>query len=420
MKKKLLSLALVAGMAISMLAGCGTTAKNDDTFKVGVILIGDATESYTLAHIEGIKAAAAKVGMDVEKDIIWKEKVEESEDCYNSAKNLVASGCKLVISNSYGHQDFMADAAEEYTDVNFVAMTGDYAAISGLDNLFNAFTGVYESRYVSGVVAGMKLAELVKEDKIPATGYDKDGNIKIGYVGAFPYAEVKSGYTSFFLGIKSVVENVVMEVQYTSSWFDIEKEAAAADTLIKDGCVIIGQHADSTGAPDKVQSYFDNGTVVYSVGYNVDMLETAPKAALTSATNVWEAYYEKLFSAAIKGEALPQDVALGYADGGVAITALGPEVADGTAAKVAEVESALKAGTLHVFDTSKFTVDGKALDSCKIDLSYMDWAANKVVYQGETVEAIKKDGDVSYFDESSFRAAPYFSLVIDGITELNN
>lgn len=417
MKKKLLSLALVAAMAVSMFVGCGSTQK-DDSFKVGVILVGDATESYTLAHMEGIKAAAKKVGIS-ENDILWKEKIEETEECYNSAKALVAQGCKLVISNSYGHQDFMAQAAEEYKDVNFVAMTGDYAAISGLDNFYNAFTGVYESRYVSGVVAGMKVAELVKDNKIPETGFDKDGNIKIGYVGAFPYAEVKSGYTAFFLGIQSVVPNVAMQVQYTSSWFDIEKEAAAADTLIKNGCVIIGQHADSTGAPDKVQSYYDNGTVVYSVGYNVDMLSTAPKAALTSATNVWEVYYEKLFSAALKGEKLPQDLALGYADGGVAITALGPDVAEGTTEKVAEVEAALREGKLHVFDTSKFTVDGKHLDSYKKDLSYMDFSTMTVVYKGEEVETIKKDGDVSYFDESAFRAAPYFDLVIDGITELN-
>lgn len=417
MKKKILSFALMCTMAVSMLAGCGS-AKKDDSFKVGVILVGDETESYTLAHMEGIKAAAKKVGIE-EKDILWKEKVEETEEAYNSAKALVAQGCKIVISNSYGHQEFMAQAAEEYKDVNFVAMTGDFAAISGLDNLYNAFTAVYESRYVSGVVAGMKLAELVADNKLPETAFDADGNIKIGYVGAYPYAEVKSGYTAFFLGIRSVVENVSMQVQYTSSWFDIEKEAAAADTLIKNGCVIIGQHADSTGAPDKVQSYYDNGTVVYSVGYNVDMLQTAPKAALTSATNVWEAYYERLLSAAVKGEKLPQDLALGYADGGVTITALGPDVAAGTAEKVAEVEAAIKAGTLHVFDTSTFTVNGETLTTCEKDLSFIDFSTMQVVYQGEKVETIQKDGDVSFFDESKFRSAPYFDLIIDGITELN-
>ena len=418
MKKKLLSLVLALGMVASMFAGCGDSDASSDDLKIGVILVGDETETYTLAHMEAIKAAAEKLGIS-EDNIIWKEKIEETEDCYNAAKQLVASGCTLVISNSYGHQDYMVEAAEEFEDVNFVAMTGDFAAISGLDNFYNAFTRVYEARYVSGVVAGMKVQELIDNGELTDANYDADGNVKIGYVGAFPYAEVVSGYTAFYLGIKSVVSNVSMEVQYTDSWFDIDGEAAAAELLIQDGCVIIGQHADSTGAPDKVQSYYDNGTVVYSVGYNVDMLTTAPDAALTSATNNWEVYYEELFSAVLNGTEIPQDAAYGYADDGVAITALGPNVAEGTADKVAEVEAALKDGSLKVFDTSTFTVDGETLTSAEVDMSYMDWSAGVAVYEGDTVECIKTEDGVSYFDESTFRAAPYFSIRIDGITELN-
>ena len=126
----------------------------------------------------------------------------------------------------------MQKVAEKNPNVTFVAMTGDTAATANLDNFCNAFTAVYESRYVSGVVAGMKIKELVdngtltKEAKPDA--FDANGNIKIGYVGAFPYAEVVSGYTAFYLGVKSVVENVVMSVSYTNSWFDIAKEGAAA------------------------------------------------------------------------------------------------------------------------------------------------------------------------------------------------
>lgn len=398
-----------------------TTITGDaSAIKIGAIMVGDATESYTKAHEDGIRAAAAACGIS-EDQIEWKERIEETEDCFDSAKQLVADGCTLIISNSYGHQDFIDQAAGEFPDVNFVAMTGDFAAISGKSNLFNAFTHVYESRYVSGVVAGMKLQELIDKDMIPASGYDADGNIKIGYVGAYPYAEVVSGFTAFFLGIRSVVKNVAMEVYYTSSWFSIEAEAAAADVLLKDGCVIIGQHADSTGAPDTVQKAYDNGTVCFSVGYNVDMLSTAPQAALTSATNVWAAYYTQLFASVINGTEIKQDVAYGYADGGVAITPLGPNVAPGTAEKVAEIEADLAAGKLQVFDTSTFTVDGKELTSAPVDFSYMDWATMTPVYVGETIDVIETDANgVSYFNESYYRSAPYFSFIIDGITEMNN
>lgn len=426
MKKSILALILVFAMIFAV--GCGEKdtdnpkdTDKDTNLKIGVILIGDETEGYTLAHMDGIKAAAKECNLDPEKDITWKYKIEESDDCYNAAKELVAGGCKLIISNSYGHQDYMAQAAEDFKDVNFVAMTGDYAAISGLDNYSNAFTKVYESRYVSGVVAGMKLAELIKDGKLSDANYN-GSNVKIGYVGAFPYAEVVSGYTAFYLGVKSVVTNVEMEVFYTTEWFNIEKEAAAAETLMADGCVIIGQHADSTGAPTAVQAALDNGKVAYSVGYNVSMLDVAKDAALTSATNTWSVYYKELFKAALDGKDIPTDWAKGYDDGAVAITELGASCADGTKKKVEEVEKALKDGTLKVFDTANFTVDGKAVTTATVDLSYMDFTTNppSVVHQGETVECIKTENGVSYFDESSFRAAPYFSLRIDGIKELNN
>ena len=394
----------------------GTTASTD--LKVGVILVGDETEGYSAAHINGIKEAAAEVGLP-EDQIIWKYKIPESAECSDAAEDLVGQGCDLVIANSYGHQTYLVETAEKYPDTTFVSMTGDFAAISGLDNFKNAFTAVYQSRYVSGVVAGMKLKELVDSGTLtPETqpnSFDADGNVKIGYVGAFPYAEVISGYTAFYLGVKSVFPTVTMEVMYTNSWFDIDKEGAAAEALIANGSVIIGQHADSTGAPAATQRLKDSGTICYSVGYNIDMLDTAPTAALTSATNVWKVYYAELFTAAMNGEEIPTDWAKGYDDGAVAITELGPECAEGTADKVAEVEAALKDGSLHVFDTSTFTVDGQTVTSAPVDLSYYDYSTGEAVavYQGETKEAIH-DG---YFDESTLRSAPYFTLHIDGIVE---
>ena len=432
--KKLLGILLSAAMVFS-LAACGATATTDSAaegstataegsaanaaadVKVGAILLGDETEGYTAAHINGIKEAAAELGMG-EDQIVWKYKVPEGAECADAAEDLVGQGCNLIISNSYGHQTYMVEEAEKYPDVTFVAMTGDFAAISGLDNFCNAFTSVYQSRYVSGVVAGMKVKELVESGTLtPETqpdSFDADGKVKIGYVGAYNYAEVVSGYTAFFLGVQSVYPDVTMEVMYTNSWFDIDKEGAAAEALIANGAVIIGQHADSTGAPAATQKLKDSGKICYSVGYNIDMLATAPTAALTSATNVWSVCYKEMFEAAQNGT-VAQDWCKGYEDGAVAITELGPECAEGTADKVAEVEAALKDGSLQVFDTSKFTVGGAAVTSAPIDLTYYDFSTGSpvAVYEGETKEAIS-DG---YFHESELRAAPYFALRIDGIVE---
>ena len=409
--KKLIALILAA---VLCMAACVAMAAD---LKVGVILVGDETEGYTLAHMNGIKAAAANLGLS-DSQIVWKYKVPEDQSCYDSALDLVGQGCNVIISNSYGHQTYMVEAAAEYENVTFVAMTGDFAAISGLDNFKNAFTKVYEARYVSGVVAGMKLAELLSSGELSAekqpNSFDADGNVKIGYVGAFDYAEVVSGYTAFFLGLRSIVPNVAMEVNYTNSWFDIDKEAAAAEALIAKGCVIIGQHADSTGAPAATQKLLDAGNVCYSVGYNVDMLPTAPTAALTSPTNEWSGFYTELFTKMQNGEEIAADWAEGFDTDAVAITELGSSCAAGTAEKVAEVIAAIKDGSLKVFDASTFTVDGATLTSAPVDMTIMDWATMTVAYEGETYEAIV-DGA---FEESTFRSAPYFALRIDGITEI--
>ncbi|MCR5429726.1 MAG: BMP family ABC transporter substrate-binding protein [Eubacterium sp.] len=422
--KKLLSLVVAVVLVASAftMVGCGSSkdsGKSDD-LKVGCIMVGDDQETYTKAHIDGIIEAAKEVGIP-EKNLIWKYAVKEDDSCAKAAKELIGNGCSLIIANSYGHQDYIAKVAKENPKVNFVSMTGDFAAISGLDNLYNAFTNIYEARFVSGVVAGMKIKELADAKKIPEKAYTKDKKVKVGYVGAYPYAEVVSGYTAFFLGIKSVYKDVAMDVYYTNSWFDPKKEAAAADKFIKDNCIIVGQHADSTGAPSTVQKAKDNGTTVYSVGYNMDMLPVAKTAALTSPLNNWKVYYTDLFQAVVDGKDIPQDWAKGYADDAVSISKLGPEVAKGTDSKVEEVIKGIKDGSVKVFDTKNFTVKGKEVKSEKVDLSYMDFTANppKVVYKGDKVEAIKTENGKTFFSESTLRSAPYFQLRIDGITELN-
>ena len=436
--KKLMGILLAASMVFS-LAACGSTAdtaassaagttataegSSDNQapdVKVGAIILGDETEGYSAAHINGIKEAAAELGMS-DDQIVWKYKIPEGGKTADAAEDLVGQGCNLIISNSYGHQTYMVEEAEKYPDVNFVAMTGDFAANSDLDNFYNAFTAVYQSRYVSGVVAGMKVKELVESGTLtPETQPDSftaDGKVKIGYVGAYNYAEVVSGYTAFFLGVQSVYPDVQMEVMYTNSWFDIDKEGAAAEALIANGAVIIGQHADSTGAPAATQKLKDSGKICYSIGYNIDMLSVAPTAILTSAQNNWAVYYTYALGLAQQGKAAEIDVdwARGYSDGANMISTLGDSCAEGTAEKVAEVEAAIKDGTLQVFDTDTFTVDGQKVESYTFNSSTMNSDYSAVLYEGQDYETIENGA----FAESVFRSAPYFDLRIDGIVELS-
>ena len=391
--KKALAIGLAAVMAVSMSApvfaedeGKGI-AKED--LKVGVIYIGDENEGYTAAHMKGIDEMEEKLGLD-DSQIIEKTLIGEDEGCYDAAADLADQGCQIIFANSFGHETYILEAAGEYPEVQFCHATGTQAASSGLSNMHNYFTNIYEARYVSGVVAGLKLNEMIEDGTV------KEDACKMGYVGAFPYAEVISGYTAFYLGAKSVCPSVTMEVKYTNSWasFDLEKECA--DALISDGCVLISQHADTTGAPTACEA-----AGVPCVGYNISMIPTAPDAALTSASINWEPYYEYATKCVIDGTAIDTDWCKGFAEGADKLTDLNDKVvAEGTAEKVKEVEDALADGSLHVFDTSTFTVDGKELTTYKKD--------------GSDTEYIS-DG---YFHESEYGSAPAFDIAIDGITSI--
>lgn len=406
--KKLLAIVIALAMVLALATACDAGSGGAKTLKIGIILVHDENTGYDAAHINGIKAAVAAVGIDEKTQIFWKYNVEENEKCYDAAIDLVEQGCSYIFSDSYGHQDHMLRAAEENPEVVFVSMTGDKGALSGLPNYKNAFPHTFESRYVSGVVAGMKLKQLVDENKVLDSNKNPDGTIKIGYVGAFPYAEVVSGYTAFYLGVKSIVDNVQMDVTYTNSWYDPTAEAEAANSLVSRGCIIISQHADSTGAPSACEALLNAGTTVYCVGYNVDMLPVAPNAALTSAQNNWSVYYTYAFNCAVKGEEIVTDWSEGYATGTNMISELGASCAPGTAEKVAEVEAGIKDGSVQVFDTAKFTVDGQQLTTYLAIDTDGD-------YKGDTGDPIEN----GIFYESKLRSAPYFALRIDGITELN-
>lgn len=420
--KKFLALLLAMVMSLS-LAACGgsdtedTTTTTDDTateesaasdVKIGLICVHDVNSGYDAAHIEGLTAACEELGIDVDSQVVFKYNIAEDQNCYDAAVDLAEQGCNIIFSDSYGHQTYMLQAARDYSDITFVSCTGDQAGVAGLDNFKNIFPYTYESRYVSGVVAGMKLKELMDAGTVT--------DPYVGYVGAFPYAEVVCGYTAFLLGIQSIVPEAHMDVQYTNSWYDPVAEGEAANTLMARGCVIIGQHADSTGAPSAVQEAQDKGTVAYSVGYNIDMLSVAPTAALTSAQNNWSVLYKATLEKFIAGEEIPADYATGHANNAVMISALGESCAEGTQEAVDAAWAGIDDGSLKVFDTSKFTVGGQTVTEYEVNFSIIDFATGDVVFEGPT-ENVIADGA---FQESVYRSAPYFDLRIDGITELNN
>lgn len=397
---KMTKILAVLGASAMMTAGLGMAAMADpvavEDVKVGIIYIGDEQEGYTEAHMKGI--AGMKEALSLSDDqVIEYFNIGENEDCYNKAVDLAEQGCQIVFGNSFGHEDYLMMAAEEYPEVQFCHATGYQAADSGLDNMHNYFTSVYESRYVSGLVAGLKLVELDAAGAFTDANYAEDGTVKIGYVGAFSYAEIISGYTAFLLGVRDVYPNVTMEVKYTGSWADQALEKEAATALADDGCVLISQHADTTGAASACQ---EKG--VYHVGYNVAMLDVAPDYSLTSATISWAPFYTAAVASIIEDEEIPVDVCLGYESGSVGITELGSACPEGTQEIVDAAWEALASGEVHVFDTSKFTVGGETITSTEEDLG---------------LEYISEDG--TYFMESTLASAPSFSYIVDGVVELN-
>lgn len=392
--KKSIALVLALAVMTSGLFAAKKEKKSKKTpaFKVGVIYIGDENEGYTEAHMKGIAEMKKALGLS-DSQVIEKKGIPESEKAYDAAVDLAEQGCTYIIATSFGHESYLIQAAKEYPKIVFAHATGYQAAMSGLKNLHNFMPSIYQARYVSGIVAGLKLNEMIASKKIKAS------EAKIGYVGAYPYAEVVSGYTSFFLGARSVCPSATMEVRYTNSWADMSLEKETAEALIAAKCVLISQHADTTGAPSACQAHG-----VPCVGYNVDMTAVAPDSALTSAAMNWGAFYTLSAKAVMNGQGFDVEWSKGYEEGAVYITKINSKVATSDAqAKAEAAEKAIKAGTLKVFDTKSFTVNGKLIeDLIKAGGDFAKYS-NYV-----------KDGA---FNEQNGFAAPAFDLRIDGIVE---
>lgn len=404
--KKFFTLLLSVVMALTCCIGL-TACKKQDTFKVGLICLHGDSSTYDKNFIDAFKAACAKKGVEY----IIKTDIPESTACYDTAADLVDQGCDLIFADSFGHEDHMIKAAREFKDVQFCHATGTKAHTENLSNYHNAFASIYEGRYLAGIAGGMKLKAMIDANQITDAQIDADGNIKVGYVGAWTYAEVISGLTSWFLGVRSVVPNTVLKVQFTGSWYDEAFEKSAAELLINEGCALISQHADSMGAPTACET-----AGVPNVSYNGSTAEACPNTFIGSSRINWQPYYEYIIDCAKNKTQIVTDYCGGlgdtWFDGSVALTDLGNAAAPGTQEAINTAIAQLKAGTLKVFDCSKFTVNGDHLTSYLADV---DTDANFA----KDTEVIKTEGGITYFAESEFRSAPYFDICIDGITFLN-
>ena len=363
--------------------------------KVGFIFLHAPTDStYDKNFMNAVEEVQATLGLSDDQVIVMSD-IAESEACYEAAMDLVDQGCNIVFGDSFGHEDYLIQAAQECPDVQFCHATGDSAKVENIPNFHNAFASIYEGRFVAGIVAGMKLNEMIENGEFTAE------EAKMGYVGAFPYAEVISGYTSFYLGAKSVCPTVTMEVKYTNSWFDIDAERTQAIALIESGCKLISQHADSEGAPKACEEYG-----VPNVAYNVNTSDMGPTTALISSKINWAPYMTYMIDCVVKGEEIAADWCGGFNEGAVELTELNTAVAaEGTQEAIDAAIEAFKNGELHVYDTATFTVNGEVLTSYLADVQ------PDAAYEGDTEVII--DG---YFAESEFRSAPYFNIIIDGIT----
>ena len=421
MKKKIVSLLTVMALAATTLAGCGSSssdtaadtadstdaaateeAGDTDTaeastagLKAGFIFLHDENSTYDLNFLNAAKAACEKLGIEY----MTKTNIPEGQEAYEAACELADAGCNFIFADSFGHEDYIIEAAKEYPNVQFSHATGTKAHTEGLDNFHNAFASIYDGRYLAGIAAGMKLNEMIENGEIT------EDQAKMGYVGAYTYAEVMSGYTSFFLGARSVCPSVTMDVTFTGSWYDETAEKEAANKLIEGGCVLISQHADSMGAPTACET-----AGVPNVSYNGSTEAACPNTFLVSSRVNWEPYFEYAIKCVADGTPIDTDWCGTLETGSVELSDLGAAVAEGTAEAVEAAKADLIAGKTHVYDITTFTVDGKTLDSYEADIDTdPDYTPDHEVVS---------DG---YFHESdvAFRSAPYFNVRIDGINLLD-
>lgn len=407
--KKVFALLLALVMVLSFCACSGTEDETgSDVIKVGMVCIGDENDQgYTYNFVRATETATAALeAKGIKVKWIFKWNLDEGDGVVTANEELVEEGCAIIFNNSYGQEPAMLEVAAKHKDVQFVGCTNEGSWKDDLDNTHNAFARIHEGRYIAGVAAGLKLQQMIDEGTIKAE------EAVIGYVGAYSFAEVVSGYTAYYLGARSVCPSVTMEVQYVNSWGDPKEEANAAQALIDAGAKLISQHSDSTTPATTAAK-----NNVFHTGYNADMATVAPTASIISTRIDWTDYFVYAIEAVANGKSFAQDYSKGLKDGAVVLTDLNTAIAaPGTAEKLAEVEAGIKDGSIKVFDITKFTLlDGSSVSQAFAIDTNGDWAPDKgeAIINGEFAESYVSDG------ADTLMSAPYFALRIAGIHEIN-
>lgn len=362
----------------------------DKHIKVGYVFVGDEMNPYTDNFIKAAEYAKERIGDNVE--YVYKYNVPE-DDLREPLQELIDEKCDYIITASYGYGPVVKEFAEKHPEIQFCAATCDNANVEPvLSNYHNCMGKIYQGRYICGVVAGMKLREMIDQGVISVD------DAKVGYVAAFPYAEVISGYTSFFLGVRSVVPEATMLVKYTDTWSNYSIEKKVAKELIDKGCVIISQHSDTTG-PAVACENADSDVPVYHVGYNQSMTEIAPTRSLVSCSIDYSYYFEQSISAVMNNKNIEsvvsantskQDSYAGIDKGWVRVLDTNDAiVAKGTKERIDQLISDFNSGKVQVFK-GNYTGTNPFDKSDKIDLN-------------------------TEYIENENSSAPTFNYVLDGV-----
>lgn len=367
--KKVLALVLSLLMVLAMAAAASAEPVAKDDLKIGFVHIGDQSDQgYTYNHDLGTQAMVAALGLR-EDQIVNKFNIPEGgSECMSAIEELIDAGCNMIFCTSFSFGEDAMEAAMENPDIEFFHATGVLASSADLPNYHNYFAAIYQARYLAGIAAGLKTE-----------------TNKLGYVAAFNFAEVISGYTAFYLGAKSVNPDVEMNVMYTNSWNDPTVEAQVAKALIDQGCDVLSQHSDSTATATTCEA---NG--VFQVGYNADMIPAAPKAALVSARIDWSKYLIFAVESYLAGEPIPVDWSAGLTEEAVYLSPLNYDIiAEGTEEAIEAAKTAIMSGELKVFAGPLTDING---------------------------QVVVEEGD--YYPEQEAESAPSWSYILEGITEI--
>ena len=334
--------------------------------KVGFVYDGDQTEPYTYNFIVAQRALSSAYGDAVQ--IAVQSNVPD-DDGEQAIRALVDEGCDLVFATSWGYGEVTKQIAAEHPEVEFCQATCSNANDEPVLQNYHTFMGhIYEGRYVSGVVAGLKAQELVERGVLAAE------EVKVGYVAAFEQAENISAYTAFLMGVRSVMPQATMEVSYVGAWSNYPVEKECAQRLIEDGCVAIAQSTNTIG-PALACEEAAQDHEAYHVGYNQSMLDVAPTRALVGTRINWSPYMLAAVEAVLQGKSIErvvsayvngQDSGAGFDKGWVQMLELNPLVApEGAEEAMNKAIDAFERGDVDVFQGDYVGVsasDGSTLD----------------------------------------------------------